>query len=155
MNAQMQFFHPDLTLNTDNVTDNRQLRDAFKLGSNSLLGKLSQDGDQETQVNINNQDELDALFHDPSSEITQVLPVAATVVQTKLKRRSGFNRPNLKGNVILGAYVTASARVEMYTHIRNCQEKGCDILYTGEQTFPFSTDFNMITRQTFNRRSLL
>ena len=134
MNRKMDFFHPDLALTCSNVSDNRQLRDAFKLGSNSLLGKLSQDSDQDIKVNVNNQDALDQLFYNVDTEITQIVPVAATVMEVKLKRKAGFNRPNLKGNVILGAYVTASARIEMFKHFRQCLEGGCDILYTGEDT---------------------
>lgn len=129
----MCFYHQDLQLSLDNVCDNRQLRDAFKLGSNSLLGKLSQDSDYDYQVNVSNQLDLNSLFYDATKDIVEIIPVSPHVVQTKVKSKSGFNKPNMKGNVILGAYVTASARIEMYKHFVKCQSVGADILYTGEK----------------------
>lgn len=130
VNEKMEFFHPDLKLTVANVCDNRQLRDAFKLGSNSLLGKLSQDSDFDQQVNLSNQEDLDALFYDEHKSIVDIIPVSSHVIQARVKSRPGFNRPNKKGSVILGAYVTASARIEMYSYFMKCLEANITIAYT-------------------------
>ena len=98
INKQMHFFDKRLELTVDNVEDNHQLRQAFKLGSNSLLGKLSQDGDKDKHINVNNQQDLEELFYNDHYEISELIPISDYVVQARVTSRAGFNRPNLKGD---------------------------------------------------------
>ena len=71
INRQMQFHDKNLYITVDNVSNNGQLRDAFKLGSNSMLGKLSQDPDADQQVFLSNQIDLDRLFPQSSHRISR------------------------------------------------------------------------------------
>ena len=130
VNRKMNFYHKDLFLTPDNVTENKQLRDAFKLGSNSLLGKLSQDPDLDQQAFLSNQKDLEKLFYNEAFEITDLIAISDFVLQARVKWREGFNRPNYKGSVVLGSYVTSAARIEMYKCFQKCQNKGARIYYT-------------------------
>ena len=130
VNRHMQFYDKTLNLTPDNVTSNTQLRDAFKLGSNSLLGKLSQDADMDEQVFLSNQEDLDRLFYDVSHELVDVTPVSDYVVQARVKRRTGYNHANMKGSVILGSYVTSAARIDMYKWFKVCLDHGATLYYT-------------------------
>ena len=97
INQKMQFYHEKLQLSPNNVQNNRQLRDAFKLGSNSLLGKLSQNADMDKDVNLSSQDELDKLFYHPNYQISDFFPLSDYVIQAKVKTKAGYNKPNLTG----------------------------------------------------------
>ena len=57
--------------------------------------------------------------------------MSSSVVEVVLEKKSGLGRAgNIKSNVVLGAHVTAFARVEMDRAIRMLEKIGCSILYT-------------------------
>ena len=89
-----------MLLTVSNVTNNDQLRLAFKLGSNSLLGKLSQDADKDKHLNVNTQYDLEELFYNQQYEIAELIPLSDFVVQARVTSRDGFNRPNMKGTFL-------------------------------------------------------
>ena len=58
------------------------------------------------------------------------MAISDTVVQARIKRRSGFNRPNQKGSVVLGSYVTSAARIAMHRCFDVCTKSGATLYYT-------------------------
>ena len=138
VNNHMKFYDKALNLTKDNVINNPQLRDAFKLGSNSMLGKLSQDADLDQQVFVSNQDDLDRLFYDVSTELVDVTPVSDYVVQARIKRRAGYNKANTKGSVVLGSHVTSAARIAMHKWFEICIQHGATLYYTDTDSIVLS-----------------
>ena len=134
----MKFYDENLNLTVENVSNNGQLRDAFKLGSNSMLGKLSQDPDADQQVFLSNQIDLDRLFYSPQTELVDIMAISDTVIQARIKRRSGFNLPNQKGSVVLGSYVTSAARIAMHKWFDICINSGGTLYYTDTDSIVFS-----------------
>ena len=82
------------------------------------------------RVYVNSKDEFDRIYHEAPYNVTEILPINDDIVQMQIKRKDGYHRISRKSNVVIGAYVTAWARIEMYKGMKQCLEKGCDIHYT-------------------------
>jgi hypothetical protein len=66
------------------------------------------------------------------------------VAEVSIETEKGFNRPNLNGNCIIAAHVTAFARIEMDKAIRTLLRAGISILYTDTDSIIFSIDEDQI-----------
>ena len=130
INEEMGFDHDALKLTPENVDFNTLQRNCTKLGLNSVLGKMSQDPNLASTLLLNTQDHLDKIMNDGTYEVKELIPVGEELLHVKVSRRKGFEKVNKKGNIVIGAYVTALARVEMYKAIRKCLDAKAVILYT-------------------------
>ena len=82
------------------------------------------------RVYVNSKDEFDRIYHEAPYNVTEILPISEDIIQMQIKRKDGYHRISRKSNVVIGAYVTAWARIEMYKGMKQCIEKGCTIHYT-------------------------
>ena len=95
----------------------------------NFLGKLSQSANMPQSVIINNQLDLDMLLNDASKEVAEIIPLGE-IIQARVKTKQGFHRVAQKSSIILGAYVTSSARILMAKAMKICRENEGFLLYT-------------------------
>jgi hypothetical protein len=69
---------------------------------NALLGKFGQDNSTKKQtVTVTTQKELNDLFWREDTEICDFISMSEYVTEVSIQSKTGFNRPNLKGNSII------------------------------------------------------
>jgi hypothetical protein len=104
-----------------------------------LQGKFSQNNsERKTTITLSSQKELDDAFWNESTKVCDFIQMSPHVAEVVIQSRSGFNRPNLRGNSVISAYVTALARVEMDKNIRLLLESGAILYYSDTDSLLYS-----------------
>jgi hypothetical protein len=101
-------------------------------------GKFGQDiSSKKSIVTVNCQKDLNELFWKEDATICDWMVMSPHVVEVSVETKKGFNRPNLNGNCVIAAHVTAYARIEMDKAIRLLLRHGISILYTDTDSIIF------------------
>lgn len=112
-----------------NVVPNKSLREAAKIGSNSLYGKTLQNIQKSVQM-VSSNDELWKVLHRKDAEAT-VIPIFSnergSVLEVTVKQTEG--RIQKKSNAPLGAAILAEARMVLYDYFEQVQAVGGELLY--------------------------
>jgi hypothetical protein len=92
---------------------------------------------KKSTVTVNCQKDLDDLFWREDTTISDWTVMSPHVVEVTVESKKGFNRPNLNGNCVIAAHVTAFARIEMDKAIRLLISCGIKVLYTDTDSIIF------------------
>lgn len=128
-----------LTLYLEDFEDNPVLRELFKLLSNSFLGKFSQRDHYPASAYITSTQDIRDILNMGNSivriqELTEMVALAdIELVDQEMfltKQSKSRHRLNRRGNVIIGAFITCYARIDMHKSILAVQKSNCKMLYT-------------------------
>ncbi len=111
-------FEGDLQLDQNNIEENKNLRSAFKALANSMLGKFSQKSDFPQTIYVKSQQEIDEAFQE--EEILDVTPLNDDICELQIIPPAKKLNPN--SNCIIGAFVTALARVHLYKELKKLND---------------------------------
>jgi hypothetical protein len=129
----------DAQLKGKDIEDNVALRNFYKLLMKALLGKFGQDlSTKKSTVTVSSQKELDELFWKEGTKVCDWISMSPYVVEVSTEAEKGYNKPNVNGNCIISAHVTAYARIEMDKAIRKLLDAGISVLYTDTDSIIFS-----------------
>jgi hypothetical protein len=93
---------------------------------------------KKSTVTINCQKDLDDLFWKEDTNICDWTAMTPHMAEVVVESKKGFNKPNLNGNCVIAAHVTAFARIEMDKAIRLLIQHGISVLYTDTDSIIFS-----------------
>ncbi len=124
-----------IKLEHEKIKKNKGMRALAKLMLNSFWGKFGQRSNME-QVQLVDEPAVyfDKLTSD-KEEVTVVNFVSKDIVEMRWKFKEDFVDDNAKTNVIIAAYTTAQARLQLYSYL---QELG-DALYADTDSVIFFT----------------
>ena len=129
INQTMNFTDEELILTPEKLVYNEGQKDFYKLWANTILGKFSQDNERMFHEIVTNQQELNRWFNDPKFTVHEVLPIGS-VVQLGIQPNRSLTKPNLSTQVVIGSYVTAYARIEMYRSLQPLWKDGVLLCYS-------------------------
>ena len=113
------------------------LRGVAKLCLNSLWGFFGQQENKLRTKIIRNAAELQALLVCPMTEVAGLLPVNDNVLYMSMRTKEGCYEPLNTANVVLAAYVTAQARLKLYSYLEHL---GPSSLYCDTDSVLYVTD---------------
>jgi hypothetical protein len=116
-------------LDKDAIEHNPAKRTLAKLCLNSMWGKLTERNNRVSTKMISEPRELYRFLATPEIEVTNLMFASDDVVWASWQFIAEENLPSLRHtNEVLGAYVTSSARVHLYSYLDRLQEKAlyCD-----------------------------
>ena len=128
INSQMNF-SPEVALNPTLLKEDENSKNFYKLVSNAMIGKFSQENEKLRYYTITTQQDLDSLYNDPYNEISELINIG-NILQVGIKPKLSMTTPNRNTNVIIGAYVTSYARIEMHKHLNPLLKQGIQLLYS-------------------------
>jgi hypothetical protein len=113
----------NFALTTENVSNNPRQKLFYKDTTNSLFGKFSQNSNFTKTEIVYSQHRLEELAS--KFEILEMYNLSETAVVVEYENNS--TDPNLKGNVFIGAEITAHARIIIHDHLKLLQAKGIQV----------------------------
>ncbi len=120
-------FSGKLALTLSNVVFNASKRNTFKLMSNAMLGKFSQRAQFPETIYIKTQEELEAMYE--RSNIVDVQGISEDICEIQIFPNDIKKTPNRSGNCIIGAFVTAFARIQLHKDLKSLQNRGFELCY--------------------------
>jgi len=113
-----------IRLDRESIKSNAAKRGLAKLCLNSMWGKLTERNDRtETRV-ITEPKELYNFLSVPGIEVTNIAFASDDVVWISWKHSAEEHVPNLRHtNEVIGAYVTAGARIHLYRYLHRLGER--------------------------------
>ena len=125
-------FSEHLKLTEENVQENKSKRTSFKLLGNAMLGKFSQRPQYSQTLYVNSQEEMEKAFRE--HEIVDVLPVSEKICELEilplLNQHSTKSTTGTRAsNCIIGAFVTAYARIQLHKDILTLKARGYEPYY--------------------------
>ncbi len=136
-------FKDNLRLTEENVRENKEKRLSFKLLGNSMLGKFSQRSQYSQNVFVNSQDEMEKYFAE--HEVIDVLPISEKVCELEILTANGERKPR-SGNCIIGAFVTAYARIELHKDLMSLFLRGYELYYADTDAIIFTDPLPAVSR---------
>ena len=133
---QQYYDKEGITLDYDNIKANPGLRSLAKLMLNSFWGKFGQRSNMTQMSHISNPKEYFDLLTCDQQQVTDVSFVSDEIVEMRWKYIDEFVETSARTNVILAAYTTAQARLQMYSYLEQLQDR---ILYTDTDSIIFTT----------------
>ncbi|VEN56957.1 unnamed protein product [Callosobruchus maculatus] len=119
-----QFFErEDILLEFSKIVDNPGLRSLAKLILNSFWGKFGQRENQPKTSIINEPSDFFNLMSCPSKHINTVLPVNENTLIVNWEYREEAYDSLTTVNVVVAAFVTAQARMKLYSYLEVLQER--------------------------------
>jgi len=118
-----------IRLDTECIRFNAAKRDLAKLCLNSMWGKLTDRNDRTLNKIITEPKELYGFLATPGIEVVNLAFASDDVVWLSRKRGAEEDVPNLRHtNEVIGAYVTAGARIHLYRYLERLRENAiyCD-----------------------------
>jgi hypothetical protein len=118
-----------IRLDRDSIKFNVAKRGLAKLCLNSMWGKLTGRNNRTKTTIITEPRELYSFLATPDIEVTNLVFASDDVVWLSWKHGAEEDVSSLRHtNEVIGAYVTAGARIHMYRHLDRLQEKAiyCD-----------------------------
>ena len=106
------------------ILDNPGLRSLAKLILNSFWGKFGQRENQPKTKIVNDPAELFAMFTNPSICCNGVLSVNEETVIVSFEHTDEAYDPLTTVNVAIAAYVTAQARLKLYSYLEKLDSRG-------------------------------
>ena len=116
----------DVSLEYANITENSGLRSLAKLMLNSFWGKFGQRENQQKTKIVNKPAEFFSMFTNPSICINGVLPINEDTLIVNYEHTEDTYEPLSTVNVVVAAYVTAQARLKLYSYL---EQLGKRVLY--------------------------
>ena len=133
----LYFEQEGIRLEKDKITHNSGMRYLFKIMLNSFWGKFGQrENANQTEI-INKPIDLFKLMTNPSSIVHNVTVINPEVVLTSWEKVDEDVSPLKTVNVVLAAYTTAGARLELYKYLERLERR---VLY-------FDTDSIIFTQK--------
>jgi DNA polymerase elongation subunit (family B) len=127
------------------------MRYIAKLLLNSLWGKFAQRNRLGKTAVFTTENAADyfALFLNPSTEVTQIIPICDGVIRVLYTEKKDFVRENANSNTVVALYTTAIARMRLFSYLENIlQQPGCTILYTDTDSVMFKHPRNTTILQS-------
>jgi len=118
-----------IRLDRESIKFNAAKRGLAKLCLNSMWGKLMERNDRTKTKIITEPRQLYIFLATPDIEVTNLVFASDDVVWLSWKHEAEEDVPNLRHtNEVIGAYVTAGARILLYRYLDRLQEKAiyCD-----------------------------
>jgi len=118
-----------IRLGRESIKFNAAKRGLDKLCLNSMWGKLTERNDRTKTKIITEPRELYTFLATPDIEVTNLVFASDDVVWLSWKHGAEEDVPSLRhANEVMGAYVTAGARIHLYRYLDRLQEKAiyCD-----------------------------
>jgi len=112
-----------IRLDRDSIKFNAAKRGLVKLCLNSMWGKLTERNDRTKTAIIRESRELYSFLATPDIEVTNLVFASDDVVWLSWKHRAEEDVPRLRHtNEVIGAYVSAGARIHLYRYLDRLQE---------------------------------
>lgn len=126
-----------IKLDKSSISKNPGLRSLAKLMLNSLWGKLGQRDDKTQKTIVSTQQQLLNIITNPSYEVESFYELTqdSLLVAYKLRTESLLAQPNV--SVVMAAYTTANARLELYKYLK----------FLGHRVLYFDTDSVIFTQK--------
>jgi hypothetical protein len=139
INERMSLTGSSIQMSPDLLKPNKQSRLHCKMIGNSVLGKFLQHSTLNQTKYATTQTQIEKLYWDENSSIEDFSFITPDVCQVITKpSKEAICRPNLNTNCILGAMVTAFARVEAHKHFDAIERAGGVNYYHDSDSFVFS-----------------
>ncbi len=130
-------FEEDLQLSEDNVKTNKSKRRSFKLLGNAMLGKFSQRSHFSETLFVNSQEEMEKVFVEEN--VVDFVPISENICQLEILPPSDKARSKTQsGNCIIGAFVTAHARIQLHKDLMSLIARGFQLYYCDTDGIIFS-----------------
>lgn len=115
--------HEGIDLERDLIVKRKDLRTAGKLCANSFYGKFAEHAFRNQTKFINQPCEFFELLEDNSIEVEDVFFVNDEMLQITYVPRTEFTPAPRHASVIQACYVTAYARLKLYSYLEEMQER--------------------------------
>jgi hypothetical protein len=115
--------HEGVLLNYANMSPNPGVRAIAKLCLNSFWGKFSQRNQMRQTSYITKPEEYFKLLTSDTEEVSNVLFINDEMVRVDFKVHDQFLEPLAQTNIVIAAFTTAHARLELYKHLRQLGHK--------------------------------
>ena len=120
-------FNGLLKLTLENVTPNSSKKTSFKLLANATLGKFSQRKQFSETIYIKTQKQLEENFL--NGNLIDIQPVTDNICEIQIEQEENPNVPRRNGNCVIGAFVTAFARIKLHQEMLSLVKNGFDLYY--------------------------
>ncbi len=120
-------FQGKLALTLANVSVNTSKKNSFKLMSNAMLGKFSQRAEFPETMYVKSQENLEEFYE--TGNIVDVQGISEEICEIQLFPEEQKSTPNRSGNCIIGAFVTAYARIELHKDLQALHSSGFKLCY--------------------------
>lgn len=135
-----------IKLDKGNISVNLSMRSVAKLCLVSLWGKFGQQEDKSTTVVLDKPSELHELLLSPRHEVLNILPVNQEIVYVRYRlSEDALPTYGQNVNVVIAAYTTALARLQLYSYIEQLKERA---LYVDTDSVLFVSKPGMIEPST-------
>ena len=120
--------HEGIRLDPDNIAYNAGRRAVAKLCLNNIWGKFARTPDRTTKAFVTDPRFFYHLLTDDGYSVSEAQPVNDDCLYVSYKKVSEFQTPPLSTNVVIAAYVTTHARLELYSYLEQLGERAlyCD-----------------------------
>ncbi len=119
-------FQEDLKLTEENIEENKSKRASFKLLGNAMLGKFSQRQEYSQTLFVNSQQQMEEAFE--KHDIVDLLPISENVCELEILPQF-TNQKSRTGNCVIGAFVTAYARIQLHKDMMLLKSRGFQLYY--------------------------
>ena len=129
--------HEGIKLDINQIKYNSGRRQVAKLCLNNLWGKLAQRPNLPKKEFIRDPVQYFNIMGDDGYDMSDVMPINDDAVYISYKKGSDFEQPSKDTNVIIACYVTAHARLELYSYLEKLRDRViyCDtdsVIYTSK-----------------------
>ncbi len=135
----MQFTDTNLALTRDKMNPCKTKRSTFKMLANSMLGKFSQKPNYPQILYVRTKKDVEEIFSE--EEIVDVLPISEDICEIQVENVD--DTPKRNSNCIIGAYITAMARIKLHSHLCELQKHKFRLFYVDTDSIIFSGENNL------------
>ena len=128
--------HQGIRLDPEKVKKNPGLRAVAKACLNSGWGKLSQNPFRAKTEYVSSQARLFELLHDDTLSVVKIMVLTDDMLQVRYEVFREAVDVNPNGNVVVGAFVTAHARLRLYSQLECLGER---VLYHDTDSIIYTT----------------
>ncbi len=134
----MDFTGTNLALTCDKLNENKTKRNSFKMLANSMLGKFSQKSNYPEILYVKTKKDVDEIFS--QEDIVDILPITDDICELQIENVN--TTPKRNSNCIIGAYITAIARIKLHSHMCELEKSGFRLFYVDTDSVIFSGNKN-------------
>ncbi len=120
-------FHGDLQLTEENVQGNTSKRRSFKLLGNAMLGKFSQRAQFSETLFVQSQAQMEKVFSEEN--VVDIMPISENICEIEISPHVENAKKTRSGNCIIGAFVTAHARIQLHKDLMTLHSRGYKLFY--------------------------
>ena len=136
----MGFESTNLQLQLNDFYKHESEQAVFKIFLNSVLGKFSQRDNYAQTAYVKSTSDIEKILQaDNSIEDINQINESVGEIQFKSNKKKF---PNRRNNVVIGAFITSLARIDMHKHIIHLNSEGFTILYTDVDSLVFVGNCN-------------